>query len=67
MPVTLNNKTTMPTSQLTPTESLADKYVEWSAKATLAAMNLQRKGGDASRLLLIAQKAALKAQILLKA
>ena len=56
----------MPTSQLSPTESLADKYVEWSAKATLAAMRLQRKGGDASRLLLIAEKSALKARILLK-
>ena len=55
----------MPTTQLTPTQSLADKYVEWSAKATLAAMSLQRKGGDASRLLLIAERSALKARIIL--
>ena len=64
-PGTLNNKT-MPTSMLTPTESLADKYVEWSAKATLAAIRLEKKGGDATRLLMIAEKAALKARILLR-
>ena len=57
----------MPTAELTPTQSLADKYVEWSAKATLAAYRIEKKGGDATRLFNIAKKAALKARIILGA
>ena len=58
-------KIVMPSITISKTESLAESYLEWSARAYLIAIRLEAQGKDASAPMKVSKKAAIKAKLLL--